>query len=424
MRKFEEAFMAIWCLVMPITSFLLIPAIQGTTPAYVLAFLSLGLFWVRLKNDGLDTTNRKYVSFLFLAAFLWLVLLVGSQTGHIIDDRRDFNGAFLINDEDEKILFRSGLFTQSLYFAACLLIFLYFRFYFREEWMKYVLLGGYLLAAYGVYEWTYYLVFHQTGDFVANRMYRGDHPGSWSQTIDFAGITLLRIKSFYGEPSFYSSAIILYLITAINLNRTWLIGLMAFNAFFCTSTTCYLGLLACLLFYISLSSKGRGPGFIFLALMVIGMIGMYYLYPDTFNGIFGEKISGENQSGQMRMESSLDTRELFHSFSLMNWLFGIGFGYSYNQVTDAILANTGIIGFIIYCFAFLKPVWCLPRQDVYGGYKTCIFGLFFLFNLTLSELFLPTTWMFLGLAYNKLDEYQRRRSECSHTQQDYSLALR
>ena len=35
--------------------------------------------------------------------------------------------------------------------------------------------------------------------------------------------------------------------------------------------------------------------------------------------------------------------------------------------------------------------------------KHVFFGLFCLFNLTLSEIFLPTTWMFLGLTYNKLD---------------------
>jgi hypothetical protein len=68
---------------------------------------------------------------------------------------------------------------------------------------------------YGIYEWTYFLIFKHPGDFVANRMYGEVHPGSWSQTIDFAGLTLLRIKSFYGEPSFYSSAIVLYLITAV-----------------------------------------------------------------------------------------------------------------------------------------------------------------------------------------------------------------
>jgi hypothetical protein len=44
--------------------------------------------------------------------------------------------------------------------------------------------------------------------------------------------------------------------------------------------------------------------------------------------------------------------------------------------------------------------------------------------LTLSELFLPTTWMFLGLAYNKLDEYYRRRFEYSNTPETYELAVR
>jgi hypothetical protein len=58
--------------------------------------------------------------FLFMAAVIWLVLLVGSQMGHIIDHRKNFGGAFLINQEDNKIVFRSVLFTQSLYFAACL----------------------------------------------------------------------------------------------------------------------------------------------------------------------------------------------------------------------------------------------------------------------------------------------------------------
>jgi hypothetical protein len=289
--------------------------------------------------------------------------------------------------------------------------------------MKYVFWGAYLMAAYGVYEWIYYLIFHQPGDFAANRMYRGDHPGSWSQTIDFAGLSLLRIKSFYGEPSFYSSAIILYLITAINYNRVWLIGLLAFNAFFCTSTTCYIGLFACLLFYTILSPKGRVPGLFFLVILICGMIAMYCWYPDTFNSLFGDKISGENQSGQMRVEANLNTRELFDSFSPMNWIFGLGFGYSYNQVSNAILANTGIIGFIIYCFAFLKPVWSLPREGVYGGYKTCIFGLFFLFNLTLSELFLPTTWMFLGLAYNQLDKIYKGQVEHSNEPEKYELAL-
>ncbi|MBV9644101.1 MAG: hypothetical protein JO334_11050 [Verrucomicrobia bacterium] len=408
---FEERFIAIWCLFMPVTSLLVIPSIQGTTPAYILAFFSLFLVLARLRFQGLTQKNRQYLYFLVLIGLLWLGLLVGSQLGHILDDRKDFNGAFLINELDGKVLFRSALFTQSLYFAACVLIFLYFRLYFRAEWMKYVFIGGFLMAAYGVYEWLFFLVFKHPGDFVANRIYGEDHPGSWSQTVDFAGLSLLRIKSFFGEPSFYSSAILLYLITAIRYNRLFLVGLLAFNAFFTTSTSCYVSLVVCLLFYVILTPSGRVPGIIFLAVMICGIIALNQLFPDTFRGIFGDKISGDSESGRMRMESSLNTHQLFGSFSLMNWIFGLGFGYTYNQATLAVLANTGVLGLIVFCFAFLKPIWCLPREGIYGSYKTCIFGLFFLFNLTLSELFLPTTWMFLGLAYNKLDEYNRRRHE-------------
>lgn len=407
--KLEEAFIAIWCLVMPVTSLLVVPSIQGTTPAYILAFLSLIFVLIRFKTQGLNQKNSDYSYFCLLGGLAWLLLLIASQAGHIIDNRQDFTGAFLVNDLDNKILFRTALFTQSIYLAACILIFLYFRFYFRDEWMKYVLRGGFLMAAYGVYEWTFFLIFKHPGDFVANRLYGVDHPGSWSQTVDFAGLSLLRIKSFFGEPSFYSSAIILYLITAITYNKSWLIVLLAFNAFFSTSTSCYIALIICLLFHVILSPKGRLSGFIFLAAMILGIIALSQVYPDTFRGMFGDKISGDTESGHMRVESSLNTNQLFNSFSLMNWIFGIGFGYSYNQVSLSVLANTGIIGFLIYCFAFIKPIWCLPREGVYGSYKTCIFGLFFLFNLTLSELFLPTTWMFLGLAYNRLDEYNQRR---------------
>jgi len=101
--------------------------------------------------------------------------------------------------------------------------------------------------------------------------------------------------------------------------------------------------------------------------MIGALVVMNYWFPDTFNSIFGDKISGENLSGQMRMEANEATRQLFQVFSLTNWLFGLGFGYTYNQVSDAVLANTGIIGFIIFCFVFLKPVWCLPRQGHLWG---------------------------------------------------------
>src|SRR5206468_9434837 len=121
------------------------PSIQGTTPAYIFAFLSMLFVWVKFKTHGLNQRNRQYILLVAIIALLWLALLVGSQLGHALSNRADFSGAFLINDSDEKVIFRNALFTQSLYFAACILIFLYFRFYFRDEWIKYVLAGAYLM---------------------------------------------------------------------------------------------------------------------------------------------------------------------------------------------------------------------------------------------------------------------------------------
>jgi hypothetical protein len=99
------------------------------------------------------------------------------------------------------------MFTQTLYLGACICIALFFRFFFREEWVRYVLWGAWFLALYGIYEWIFFFVFGRPGDFIANRMY-GDHPGSWSQTIQVGPLTLLRIISTFGEPSWFSAAVI------------------------------------------------------------------------------------------------------------------------------------------------------------------------------------------------------------------------
>ena len=89
--------------------------------------------------------------------------------------------------------------------------------------MRYVLWGGWFLAIYGIYEWLYFLIFHQPGDFIANRTYgEFEHTGSWSQSIELGPLTLLRIKSTFGEPSRLSAAVIPYLFLALEYKRKWL----------------------------------------------------------------------------------------------------------------------------------------------------------------------------------------------------------
>jgi hypothetical protein len=410
MKGVPNWYMALWCLLMPVTSLLMIPAIQGTIPAYFLAFISV-LFVILGRNDGEANVQRiRYITIALVVGGIWLLLLSGSQLGHLFSDRRDFGDMFLNDPGNPKVVLRSTLFTQSLYLAACLCIALFFRFFFRAEWMRYVLWGGWLLAIYGIYEWLYFLVFQQPGDFIANRTYgEAAHTGSWSQVIGIGPFSLLRIKSTFGEPSFFSAAVIPYLLLAVQNKRKWLSVALLFCIVFSTSTSCYIGFAFALMLY-CLYQRKLNLSIGFLILLFAGTVAaLYCLFPETFASIFTDKLGGQNESGAIHQEAQLATSETMQTFSLMNRLFGIGFGYYYGNVFNNILINAGWIGLAVYLYAFLKPIISL-RSDREGlSLKVAVAVLFFLFYINVSELFLPTTWMFLGLAYWRLDQQGQER---------------
>src|SRR5258708_12921095 len=88
--------------------------------------------------------------------------------------------------------------------------------------MRFVLWGGWFLAIYGIYEWLFFLIMGQPGDFLANRTYGEDlHTASWSQAIQLGPLNLLRIKSTFGQPSFFSPALIPHLFLALEYTRKW-----------------------------------------------------------------------------------------------------------------------------------------------------------------------------------------------------------
>jgi hypothetical protein len=113
---------------MPITSLLIVPSIQGTIPAYLMAFASLALVLPSRENAWFESQRARYLSAALLVAGIWLLLFCGSQLAHIISDRHDFGDLSLIRDEDRRILLRPALFTQTLYLSACICTALFFRF--------------------------------------------------------------------------------------------------------------------------------------------------------------------------------------------------------------------------------------------------------------------------------------------------------
>src|SRR6202162_6392590 len=94
-RGLPAWFIALWCVLMPLTSVLLIPSVQGTIPAYVLGFASV-FFIILGRNDGQPAIQRiRYFKVALLMSGLWLLLLCGSQLGHLLSDRHDFGDMFL-----------------------------------------------------------------------------------------------------------------------------------------------------------------------------------------------------------------------------------------------------------------------------------------------------------------------------------------
>jgi hypothetical protein len=408
LKTIEEIYVAAWCTVMPITGTVLIPPIQGTVPAYMLALGSAVLIFFKISSDEVPAAVLRYLKTFLYVFLLWLLLLVGSQLGLMISGRHDFGGVGMITPDDSTVIMRSSLFTQSLYLVACVMTALYFRYFFQPRWMRYVYWGGYLLAGYGIYEWTYFLVFHQTGDFMANRTF-GDHPASWSQGISFGGLQLLRIKSTLGEPTFFAAVVLPYLFLALDGRQILLSCLLLFTALFSTSTACYITLSTCLLVKSVWTGRVQFK-FLSILLLIALFLGLLaVLFPETFRGMFIDKISGNNDSGASRIESTMAVHDLYGTFTIPNWIFGIGFGYVYLGIYADLLVNTGIIGLGAFLWVFLRPLIFLPTSRGYEGHKAGLLAIVILCGLSLSELFLPPTWMFIGLAYYKLEQYRNER---------------
>src|SRR5258708_35512776 len=74
-----ECFVAGWLTLMPVNSFVVIPAIQGTTPAYLLAFVSLFLVFLPSYSAATAEVRRGYIKAIVCLALLWVLNFCVSQ---------------------------------------------------------------------------------------------------------------------------------------------------------------------------------------------------------------------------------------------------------------------------------------------------------------------------------------------------------
>jgi hypothetical protein len=391
-----DAYFAVWAFVMPVTTFLIVPRIQGTTPANVMALLSLGVW---------GFSKRYLQSGLIIAAAFFTFYIIG-QAGLLANGVISLKQLEVIEPWPRSPVFRRTTVTQGLYFLACLATFLFVRVHFRRRWMPYIFAGAWFLAIYGMYEWLFFFIFKRPGDFLGNRVFEmadETHSGSWSQTVVVGSMTLLRVKSVNGEPSFFAAVAVPYLALAVMSKRYLLACGLALILFLSFSTSAYLGI-AFTLGYIAYARGYIDRKIVAatcVALIVVVALGV--VFPKTVSWMFADKLSGHNDSGEQRWFEVVYPLRFFAELPLINQLFGIGFGTTYVR-TLRVLLDLGLFGLALYVLFFAWPLLRLPSKPSLIGIKAAIAALLFFYTTAVGEIFYPSTWMFLGLAYWELDQ--------------------
>ncbi|RKP53187.1 hypothetical protein D7Z26_15785 [Cohnella endophytica] len=402
---FQRYFYA-WAIFLPITSFLLVPSVQGTTIAYVFALAS-----VVVVLFGSVFREKLYISNIVLFILLYILLYLLSQFGLLYGHAVDFTGINLVDKEKLNVFFRSSSITQSLYLFSGVLTFLFVKNFYKETWDRYIYIGALIIAAYGFYEITYFQVFHTNGDFVSNRMF-GEHTGSWFQLTQIGSLTIERLKSLTGEPSMAAFTLLPYWIYALH-KRKYLIQFIFLAALLLTtSTTAYIGIVlygACMIAFFRLKDKFNAM--IPILCLIMGLA-LYNPISNYFKLFLWDKFFTTNISGTERQNSFDFHLDFFHHLSLMNKLFGIGFGVIRSaDMFSTLLVNVGIVGILLVTLFFLVPIVKLRRSYENNGLKILIIVIYATMMMAVSEFAYLPTWLFLGIAYNKLNQQKRTSSE-------------
>lgn len=391
-----DRYFIILALLLPISSFLLIPSVQGTTLGYLLSFF-LFVFVAMFKGMRSDF----YVD-LFKISLVFLFITVASQW--ILGARSyvSLDGLRLVDESLRPIIMRPSMITQSIYLIPCFLLFIFVKNFYSEKWDKYLFRGAILLSIYGVYEFVYFFIFKDNGDFITNRTFgNGDHEGSLFQTYTVAGMALQRVKSLTGEPSMFALTILPFWIYSMHLKRKFLAIFFFVMLALSNSTTAFLGIGMYILLYMRYNFQSP---FKMYAVFSLSFIGCVFIGIEKivlfFQTNFGVKLSAQSVSGVERTMYMKQHIEYFMDMPVMSKIFGLGFGYA--RSTDffsTLLVNTGIVGIVLFTLLFLYPVFRLGYSDKEIGLKCALIVLYVAMMISVPEFSYLSTWLFLGIAY-------------------------
>lgn len=406
-NKTINKYFSIWALFIPISSFLLIPSVQGTTPGYIFAFLSIIIVFF--------AGARKINSFLLFMSdiikflFVFVLLNAISQLILAFSTPADFSKLILIDKQDTiNVLLRPSLFTQSLYIIPGVITFAFVKRFYNKKWDKPLFISIAIFALYGIYEFLYFLIFKEFGDFISNRNFsEHDTVKLGTQLMTIGSFVVQRVKSLAPEPSMYAFTVLPFWIYSIHTGRKTISYLLLFTMFLGASTTAIIGIL--IYYTLRLLSINKlklffisGFGFV-LTLIFWDQI---YLYLDK---AIISKFTLDTQSGIDRYQFFKQHMVYFLDMNFFSQLFGMGFGFI--RSTDffsTLLVNNGLVGFIAFTALFFYPIFSLRNNDKrVTALKIAIFIIYMSMMISVPEFSYLTIWLFLGIAYSELSRQKK-----------------
>ncbi|GJH28055.1 hypothetical protein [Caballeronia novacaledonica] len=404
-----DLYYRIWAFAMPVTSFLVMPSIQGTTIGYLMCFLSVPL--VMLFGGR---ARKSWMHFVGAAILVWLLMVCTSQLADMMAPfDPDFSKIVLVDDKDPfTFIMRKSMFTQSIYVSAVVLYAAYVYHYYKPTWDQWILAAVTLFALYGMFEVAYYIVTGQPGDFVSNRAFGdqfgkgivrsdGTVNGSSFQQIDIKGIPIQRLKALTGEPSMYAMSIFPFWVYFNATSRVrWPVWVIGLSLLMTTSSTVLIGYAVYSL--IRVRKLGINPVKALIGLFVLCVIA--YLLQDYIADLFKQmvvdKLEQKTESGSDRSLLFLESMRLWFNASPLNQIFGIGFGYIRStDLFSTLLVNTGIVGTVFISSLMLYPAFKLDWDPRGMALRQCCAATWTMMMVSVPEFAYLAPWTLVAMAY-------------------------
>lgn len=400
-KRFVQKYLNVVMLFFPVTSFLLVPAIQGTTiPTVLISLLFMLMVFLQLGQN-------KPLLYQELLQFFTIILILSFITQLInVTYRIKLNSDLILVDagNDLDTFFRVTHITQTLYLIVSFLLYIIVKHFSDGSIIKYLYWALRLLCIYALYEVVYFKLTGQSGDFVTNRTFGEDKSGSLVQMANVGGFTTLRVKGYTGEPSMFTFTVVPFWILSFALKR-WFDNILLLICLVLTvSTTAYASIALFVGFWFLYKKQYKLLIFFGLTVMILVFVLQLDAFKETldalYNSVFGDKI---DDSASSRQRGGAFERHInfWTDLNIFSQLFGIGFGYIRStDFLSTLLVNNGILGVMIFSiFTFRNFKLNMLPKELGIIYKVGLFVLFLIMMATVPEFSYPSLWIYLALGF-------------------------